>query len=287
MKLKIFLSVAVVAAVAGLIWSMSRPARPEPDGRKALYYTCSMHPSVRESKPGPCPICGMKLTPVYAKESSGTAETNHDAVAVTLSPDSISVIHVQTEPMERRPVRRTLHLAGQISWNTPTGAWFEFTAYERDLQWLKVGQAFDVTVPSVLDRTYAAQIKAHSAKAFADADFDMMTGSTKVRAEIANPPIEPGDFGKNKLFNGLHAEAHLVAETEAVPAIPRSAVISRGNGPMVYVAAVGGKYASRAVRLGRMGDEFCEVLDGLKEGEKVVTTSGVLIDSEAQLASGQ
>ena len=229
----------------------------------------------------------MKLTPVYAKESSGTAATNRETDMVTLSPDSISVIHVQTEPVERRTVRRTLHLAGQISWNTPTGAWFEFTVYERDLQWLKVGQVFDVTVPSVPDKTYAAQIKARSAKAFADADFDMMTGSTKVRAEIANPPIEPGNFGKNKLFNGLHAEAHLVTETEAVPAIPRSAVISRGNGPTVYVAAGNGNYAPRAVRLGRVGDEFCEVLDGLKAGEKVVTTGGVLIDSEAQLASGE
>ena len=140
-------------------------------------------------------------------------------------------------------------------------------------------------MPSAPDIVYSAQIKPRGLKPFADADFDMMTGSTKVRAEIANPPIEPGNFGKNKLFNGLHAEAHLVTETEAVPAIPRSAVISRGNGPTVYVAAGNGNYAPRAVRLGRVGDEFCEVLDGLKEGEKVVTTGGVLIDSEAQLAS--
>jgi Cu(I)/Ag(I) efflux system membrane fusion protein len=33
------------------------------------YYTCPMHPSVREKKPGNCPICGMTLVPVYKKDS--------------------------------------------------------------------------------------------------------------------------------------------------------------------------------------------------------------------------
>ena len=27
----------------------------------ASYYTCPMHPQVKESKPGKCPICGMDL----------------------------------------------------------------------------------------------------------------------------------------------------------------------------------------------------------------------------------
>jgi len=100
----------------------------------------------------------------------------------------------------------------------------------------------------------------------------MMSGSTTMRAEILNPPVEAGDFGKNKLFNGLHAEAHVVAETEEVLAVPRSAIISRGTGAMVYVDKGNGHYAPRAILLGRVGNKFSEVLGGLKEGEKVVTT---------------
>jgi len=34
--------------------------------RKILYYACPMHPSIKYDKPGDCPICGMKLQPVYA-----------------------------------------------------------------------------------------------------------------------------------------------------------------------------------------------------------------------------
>jgi multidrug efflux pump subunit AcrA (membrane-fusion protein) len=294
MKTKLILFVLVVLAISGgIVWMAahhSPTATAGASGRKVLYYTCSMHPWVREHKPGPCPVCGMNLTPVYENAGGAAVEnnsTNSNSGTVTLESESISTINVQTDTVERRPVRRTVHLAGEISWNSWTAAWFEFIAYERDLQWLKIGQTFDVIVSSAPGKIYHAQIKLHGVKPFADRDFDMMSGSTTVRAEILNPPIEAGDFGKNKLFNGLHAEAHVVSETEETLTIPRSAVISRGIGPMVYVDKGDGHYEPRAVRLGRIGDEFSEVLAGLNAGEKVVTTGNVLIDSEAQLTAGQ
>jgi len=290
MKAKMILFVLVVLAISGGIFWMAAhhqsASMTDASGRKALYYTCSMHPWVRESKPGPCPVCGMNLTPVYANES-GMTDTNSNSGMVTLEPDSISTINVQTDSVESRPVRRTLHLSGQIVGNSYQAAWFEFTVYQRDLEWLKIGQTLNVFVTGVPDKTFTAQIKLHGIKPFADRDFDMMTSSTSVRAEISNPPVEPGDFGKNRLFSGLHAEAHLVAETEPTLTIPRSAIISHGIGTMVYVDKGNGHYAPRAIELGRMGDEFAEVLAGLKEGEKVVTNGNVLIDSEAQLTAGQ
>jgi hypothetical protein len=287
MKTKLILFVFVVLAIsAGIVWIPSRHlSAVASGGRKALYYTCAMHPWVRETKPGPCPVCGMELTPIYANENDSVSETNSGTV--TLEAESISTINVQTEVATNRPLHRTLHLSGEIVGNTSRTAWFEFTAYERDLPWFKVGQTFNVVVTSASDKIYHAQIKAHGSKPFADANFDMMSGSTTVRAEIWNPPVEAGDFGRNKLFNGLHAEAHVVAETENVLTVPRSAIISRGIGAMVYVDKGNGRYAPRAVLLGRVGDELAEVTAGLKAGEKVVTTGNVLIDSEAQLTAGE
>jgi Cu(I)/Ag(I) efflux system membrane fusion protein len=180
-----------------------------------------------------------------------------------------------------------LHFSGEITWNTRAAGWFEFTAYERDLVWLKIDQTFEVVAPSMPGKIFTAQIKLHGLKSFADRDFDMMTGSTTVRAEILNPTAAAGAFSKNRLFNNLHAEAHVVAETEETLTIPRSAVISRGIGPMVYVDKGNGRYAPRAVLLGRAGDEFYEVLAGLDAGEKVVTTGNLLVDSEAQLTRNQ
>lgn len=292
MKMKPIIFVAVVLLVgAGVFWMAAfhpfASGMANSNGRKALYYTCAMHPWVRESKPGPCPVCGMNLTPVYAE--TGMAATTNANVAgeVTLDSESISTINVQTDSVERQPLRHTIHLSGQIIGNSYQSAWFEFTAYQRDLEWLKIGQKLNVVVEGVPGKIFTAEIKLHGVKSFAETDFDMMSSSTTMRAEISNPPVEMSNFGREKLFNGLHAEAHVVTETEPTLAIPRSAIISRGIGVMVYVDKGNGHYAPRAIALGRIGDEFAEVTAGLKAGEKVVTTGNVLIDSESQLTAGE
>jgi len=40
------------------------------------YWTCSMHPEVRESGPGKCPICGMELIPHHAEAQAPSARTS-------------------------------------------------------------------------------------------------------------------------------------------------------------------------------------------------------------------
>ncbi|HKX61363.1 MAG TPA: hypothetical protein VJS65_05960, partial [Verrucomicrobiae bacterium] len=68
--------------------------------------------------------------------------------------------------------------------------------------------------------------------------------------------------------------------------IPRSAVLAPGR-PYVFVDKGEGVFEQRLVKLGRAGDEAWEVLEGVEEGERVVTTGNLLIDSQAQLdASG-
>ena len=38
---------------------------------KGTIYTCPMHPQIRRTEPGNCPICGMALEPVNAAEEAG------------------------------------------------------------------------------------------------------------------------------------------------------------------------------------------------------------------------
>ena len=275
-------------AATGVWWIIPHPAAPSlkaaaSSGRKILYYQSAMHPWIKSDKPGKCPICGMDLVPIYADEGG----TNSTVGGITLNASSVTAIHVQTGAVERRTLRRTLRVAGSIAWNEWTQAWFEFDAYQRDLPWLKIGQTVEVTVPSVPDKIFTAQIKLYGAKTFADAKFDDTANSTKVRAEISNPPIEVSGFGSHKLFYNFYAEGRVLADTADVLTIPRSAVIWPGGQPVVYVDDSGGHYELRAVKLGRAGDEFWEVLDGLHEGEKVVTTGNLLIDSEAQLSNSR
>lgn len=88
MKTKTILIIALAAVIGGGVLLLapqgSWAADTNSAGRKILYYTCPMHPSVKADKPGNCSICGMTLQPVYEK-TKGTntppaaAETNKPA----------------------------------------------------------------------------------------------------------------------------------------------------------------------------------------------------------------
>jgi hypothetical protein len=288
MKHKIIFFVLLAAVVgAGAVWVAKShspaPATAAAAGRKILYYQSAMHPWIKSDKPGKCPICGMNLVPVHEGDTMATNDPN----MVALSANSVSVVNVQTEIVGRRPLTHTIHVIGRIQKNSATAAWFVFDVFERDLAWIQAGQKLEVALPSVPDKIYQAQIKLHGVETFADRNLDEMSDSTKIRAEILNPPVEVPGFEGKAYFNSLHAESHIVATTPEVLAIPRSAVISPGSGPIVYVEKSPGHYTPKPLLLGRVGDEYAEVLYGLDAGDKVVTNGGLLIDAEAQLTSGR
>jgi hypothetical protein len=287
MKPKIVLLVLFVAAAsAAATWFAARhetaPAASVPAaaaGRKVLYYQSPMHPWIKSDKPGKCPICGMNLVPVYEN-----GESTNTGFGLKLNAGSVNVANVQTTTVERRSLVHTLRVAGNISTNSQTAAWFEFTAYSRDLAWLKTNQTVEVTVPSAPGMVYSAQIKLDGGRPVAGADFDGTSDSTKIRAEISNPPVEAAGLGGEKLFIGFYAEGRVLVNSPDVLTVPRSAVLQPGSQPVVYMDFGNGYYEQRKIKLGRVGDEFVEVLDGLQAGDKVVTSGNLLIDAEAQIS---
>jgi Cu(I)/Ag(I) efflux system membrane fusion protein len=163
--------------------------------------------------------------------------------------------------------------------------WFRFDAYERDLAWLRPGQKVTVTTPSLPGRTF------ESAIAFIDPNLNDPTRSAKVRVELPNPlvtfrdPAGTNQAPRRELLHKLYAEAVVHVTLPTVLTIPRTAVLAPGR-TYVFVDQGSGIYEQRQVKLGRAGDELWEVLDGVKEGEMVVTTGNLLIDAQAQLDSG-
>src|SRR5215468_1574734 len=68
--------VIAALAVAATVFLVHQPGRSGSGGHAApsdQLYTCGMHPQVIQNKPGNCPICGMKLTPVRKQAGSAAA----------------------------------------------------------------------------------------------------------------------------------------------------------------------------------------------------------------------
>ncbi|HRJ71717.1 MAG TPA: efflux RND transporter periplasmic adaptor subunit [Terrimicrobiaceae bacterium] len=159
--------------------------------------------------------------------------------------------------------------------------WFHAEVYERDLPDLKMGQKAVLRSPTVPDREFEGTVT------FIDPNFDERTRSTKVRIEVENPEAAPDSGGLRRLLpHRAYAEADLTADLGAALVVPRSAVLRDGRRSVAYVETSAGRYEQRSVRTGRVGDEGIEILDGLAEGEQVVTQGNLMIDAEAQLRHG-
>ncbi|HUR60255.1 MAG TPA: efflux RND transporter periplasmic adaptor subunit [Opitutaceae bacterium] len=156
--------------------------------------------------------------------------------------------------------------------------WFQFEAYEQDVPWIKIGQQVEVTTRSLPGRVFDAKIS------FIDPNFNEATRATRVRVELPNPLIGEGATARRELPHRIFAEGIVHVESPTVLTVPRTAVLNAGSGVVVYVDRGGNAFEQRTIKAGRFGDEYLEVLEGVKEGEAVVTQGGLLIDAQAQLS---
>lgn len=159
-------SVLVVATIAGIalavvLW-MGRGQQPaehapvEDAASDIAYYTCPMHPSVQESSPGQCPICGMDLTPVTKAElEDGT---------VVVDEMRRQQIGVRVAPAETRPLTLEIRAVGKVEYdesrlsdvNLRMSGWVQRLLVDETGQRVKKGQTlFTLYSPEL----YAAQVE--------------------------------------------------------------------------------------------------------------------------------
>jgi len=108
----LFLLVAL-GAVGGWFAGRRGPGSAPPGAvageRRPLFFQSPMHPWIKSDQPGQCTICGMDLAPVYEQsQAPGAAAPD----VVMLSAGSARVAGIATGPVERKPLVRTLHVAG-------------------------------------------------------------------------------------------------------------------------------------------------------------------------------
>ena len=147
--------------------------------------------------------------------------------------------------------------------------WLIADIYESELPAIRVGQQAAIQMSYYPGETFTG--KAIYIYPYMDAQ----TRTAKVRYEFANP--------HGKLKPEMFANVEITVRLGDKLAVPEGAVIDTGVRKVVIVDRGSGYFEPREVRLGaRAGDVF-EVLEGLKAGERVVTSANFLIDSESKL----
>ena len=75
------------------------------------WWTCSMHPQIRQPKPGKCPICFMDLIPV------STTGGDIGQRQISLSNEAIKLMEIETTLVERKFVEAEIRMVGKIDYD--------------------------------------------------------------------------------------------------------------------------------------------------------------------------
>jgi Cu(I)/Ag(I) efflux system membrane fusion protein len=148
--------------------------------------------------------------------------------------------------------------------------WVLIDIAERDLDRIAVGQTVDVHPRAFAHRSFNGKV------ALIYPHLNAQTRTGRVRIELANPD--------GLLRPDMYVDASInTGGPEPVLAVPDSSVLDTGSRQAVFVDKGEGRLEPRDVKLGRQGDGFVEIREGVSEGEPVVVSANFLIDAESNL----
>ncbi|MDE2183988.1 MAG: efflux RND transporter periplasmic adaptor subunit [Alphaproteobacteria bacterium] len=175
--------------------------------------------------------------------------------------------------MEKPAVEGMHFAAGDMLFKTAdlSKVWVMAQVSERDLAGLKPGQTAKITFRDNPGQSFEGEV------AFIYPDVNPDTRTTQVRIVVANP--------KGDLRVGEYADVRIDApiSPEPVLAVPESAIMDDGTHQMAFLALPGGTFEARKVRVGARANGYDEILSGLNEGDRIVTSGNFLIDAESNL----
>lgn len=196
-------------------------------------------------------------------------EENH-AVKRTLtvvSPASGIVAQKMDQALEGMRAMAGMNLYKIVDLST---LWVHVDLYEYQLPWIQVGQKAEIEIGAFPGEIFRGKVL------FFYPQLDKKTRTIRACVEIPNPD------GKLRAQMFATVRFSPVAEQNVV-LVPEMAVLHSGERDVVVLALGEGRFEPREVKLGLQGGGNYEVLEGLEGGEKIVTSSQFLIDSESNL----
>lgn len=174
--------------------------------------------------------------------------------------------------MEKTAVEGMRFSQGEILYRFAdlSNVWLLANIYEQDLPYIAVGQQVAITLDINKNKKFIGKIS------FIYPDINKDTRTAKVRIELPNTD--------GNLRTDMYAQIGVMAKSaENVLTVSTSAIIDNGEQKVVIVDLGQGRFKPQTVETGVEGGGYIEIIDGLKEGDKVVTSASFLIDAESNI----
>lgn len=151
-----------------------------------------------------------------------------------------------------------------------TRVWVIVDIYEDDIPWVSQGDTATMEVAGIPGRTFTGKVT------YIYPYLEAKTRTIKIRLEFDNPHLvlKPDMFANVDIQAGKQIDAIVV---------PSEAIVRTGKQEQVFVRRAPGQYEPRKVTIGVSSDGQVQIVNGLKAGEIVVTSSQFLLDSESKL----
>ncbi len=149
--------------------------------------------------------------------------------------------------------------------------WISADIYESEFSSVKLDQPISVSFAAYPGKTFSGKVS------YVYPTLNTEARTVRVRLELPNPglKLKPGMYG------------NVILQTNAVRTlvVPKEAVLNTGLRQLVFMDRGQGRYEQTLVKLVRRSLDAVEVMEGLKEGDRIVTSAKFLLDAESKLAS--
>ncbi|GAA0792082.1 efflux RND transporter periplasmic adaptor subunit [Marinobacterium sediminicola] len=150
--------------------------------------------------------------------------------------------------------------------------WVEAEVFERQASLIRTGLPVSMELDYLPGREWQGSVD------YIYPTLDPNTRTLRVRMRFDNSDhlLKPNMFAQVRIHNDTDID---------VLSVPREAVIRGGDNNRVVLALGEGRFKSVHVKIGRSDGSRVEVLEGIREGEQVVTSAQFLLDSESSKTS--
>lgn len=151
-----------------------------------------------------------------------------------------------------------------------SNVWIIAEIFEQDLSKISLGQSAKITFAAYPDKVFEGKVS------FVYPDINSATRTAKIRVELPNAD----SLLRIDMYGNVEIES---SQAEAALVVPLSALLNNGKTKAVLLDRGDGAFQPRTVKTGLSNDGYSEILEGLSEGDRVVTSAAFLIDSESNI----